>query len=60
MFSTFSTYFLPYSNFEIFLRENLFSAINVPSLAHGKMYKRYTFEHLALHSELVSGIFGDK
>lgn len=34
---------------------HLFQGGSVPGLAHGKMYKRYTFGHLALHSELVSG-----
>ncbi len=32
-----------------------YKGYSVPGFAHGKMYKRATFEHLALHSELVSG-----
>jgi hypothetical protein len=38
------------------LVQKIFLGINVPGLAHGKMYKRVTFEHLALPSELVSGL----
>ena len=34
----------------------LYNGSSVPDFAHGKMYKRATFEHLALHSELVSGL----
>jgi len=34
----------------------LYQGASVPGLTHGKMYKRATFEHLALHSELVSGL----
>ncbi len=37
------------------LKDKKFEGKSAPCSGHGKMYKRYTFDNLALHSELVSG-----